>query len=40
VLVFAASAGETNQVELTRVGDQVTIVDTGGTAITAESGCT
>jgi Ca2+-binding RTX toxin-like protein len=36
---YGADPGETNDIQATKVGDTVTIVDTGAT-ITAESGCT
>ena len=39
LLAYSAEPGETNNVQATKVGDIVTIVDTGAT-ITAESGCT
>jgi Ca2+-binding RTX toxin-like protein len=39
LLVYGAGPGETNDIQATKVGDIVTIVDTGAT-ITAESGCT
>ena len=38
-LTYSAEPGETNNVQATKLGDIVTIVDTGAT-ITAESGCT
>ena len=39
LLVYGADPGETNDIQATKIGDTVTIVDTGAT-ITAESGCT